>query len=97
LTGWFAPGISAAEPPLDFVCILNESLWFNRFIRKENGQSFGHYLTHRKTISNGGPFFILDVVKKSPLGYNTKLTSLDEAENACKVRCQYGQKTALNH
>jgi hypothetical protein len=52
LTGWFAPGFYVAEPPLDFDCILNESLWFNRFIKKKNGQSFGHYLTHRKTISD---------------------------------------------
>jgi hypothetical protein len=33
LTGWLAPGFSVAESPLDFDCILNESLWFNRFIK----------------------------------------------------------------
>jgi hypothetical protein len=84
LTGWFAPGFSVAEPPLDLDCILNESLLFNHFIEKENGQSFGHYLTHHKINFNGGPFFISDVVKKSPPGYNTKLTFLDEAEMRAK-------------
>jgi hypothetical protein len=73
-----------AKPPLDYDCILNESLWFNRFVKKEIGQSFDRYLTHQKTISNGGPFFISDVVKKSPSGYNTRLTFLDEAEMRAK-------------
>jgi hypothetical protein len=63
---------------------LNESLWFNRFIKKENGQSFGHYLAPQKTIPNGSPFSISDVVKKSPPDYNTKLTYLDEAEMRAK-------------
>jgi hypothetical protein len=84
LTGWFAPGSFVAKPPLDFDCILNESLSFNRFIKKKNGQSFGHYLTPQKIISNGGVFFISDVVKKSPFGYNIKLTFLDEAEMRAK-------------
>jgi hypothetical protein len=85
LTGWFASGFSVAEPPLDFDCILIESLWFNRFNKKETGQSFGRYLTHQKAISNGSPFSISDVVKKSPPNYNTKLTFLDEA----KMRAKY--------
>jgi hypothetical protein len=91
LTGWFAPGLSVAEPPMDFECLLNESLWFNRFIRKENGQSFGHYLTHQKTVSNGGPFFISDIVKKfAPGGACIKLTFLNEPE----LRAKYDANTA---
>jgi hypothetical protein len=35
LTGWFAPGFSVAEPPLDFDCILNEYLWFNHFMKRK--------------------------------------------------------------
>jgi hypothetical protein len=32
LQAWFASGLAISPPPQDFECILNESIWFNRFL-----------------------------------------------------------------
>jgi hypothetical protein len=44
LNAWLHSGFSVSPPPKDFHCILNESLWFNRFIfdpdRNTRGRSF---------------------------------------------------------
>jgi hypothetical protein len=95
LAGWFAEGLCVAPPPQDFDCLLNEPLWFNRFIKKVNGLSFGHYLTHDKIVSNSGPCFILDVVTRSTPGSPSKLRFLNRLE----LRAKYDAATAkvLDH
>jgi hypothetical protein len=51
LSSWFSSGILISPPPLDFECLMNKPLWFNRVIRKPNGNTFGHALTyHRLTF-----------------------------------------------
>jgi hypothetical protein len=75
-------GLVVNPPPIDFDCLLNEPLWFNRFIKKDNGSSFGHYLTHEKIISNNGPLFIADVVVKS--AYSSHLCFMDRANLQAK-------------
>jgi hypothetical protein len=32
LQAWFASGLAISPPPQDFECILNEPIWFNRFL-----------------------------------------------------------------
>ena len=88
LEAWFAEGLIVNPPPMDFECLLNEPLWFNRFITKENGSSFGHYLTHDKIISNNGPRFIADVVAKST--YSSELHFM----NRDSLRAKYDAATA---
>jgi hypothetical protein len=32
LRAWFCSGLQVASPPIDYECILNEPIWFNRFL-----------------------------------------------------------------
>lgn len=82
LEAWFMEGLVVNPPPIDFDCLLNEPLWFNRFIKKDNGSSFGHYLIHEKTISNNGPLFIANVVVKS--AYSSHLCFMDRVSLRAK-------------
>lgn len=45
LQAWLQSGLHVAEPPKDYHCILNESLWFNRHLlyppKNKNGRPFG--------------------------------------------------------
>jgi hypothetical protein len=86
LTGWFDAGLCVSPPVMDYECLLNESLWFNRFIRRENDNTFGHHLSHERIALNGGPRFIADLVRfKSPSDHS-KLQFLDKDE----LRILYG-------
>jgi hypothetical protein len=44
LTGWFSSGLRIAAPPADFDCILNESIWFNRFLYFKTDSKHGRLL-----------------------------------------------------
>jgi hypothetical protein len=88
LEAWFAEGLVVKPPPMDFDCLLNDLLWFSRFIKKDNSSSFGHYLTHEKLISNNGPLFIADVVVKS--AYSSHLCFMDRAS----LQAKYDATTA---
>jgi hypothetical protein len=87
--GWFSPGFHVSSPPLDYECLLNESLWFNRFIKKENGLSFGHYLSHGRFITDDGPRFIADIVVRSTVS-PSQLRFL----NADELRIRFGSELA---
>lgn len=95
LTGWFEAGFCVSPPPLDYECLLNESLWFNRFIRKENENTFGHHLTHERIALNGGPRFIADLVTCRSPSDRSRLRFKDKDE----LRILYGATTAkvLDH
>jgi hypothetical protein len=89
LEGWFSAGYHVSPPPADYECLLNESLLYNRFIKKENGHSFGHYLTYDRFIANSGPRFIADIVAKSTVS-SSQLRFLDAGE----LKTRLGLKTA---
>lgn len=90
LQGWFAEGFEVADPRMDFECLLNESLWFNRFIlKKDDGKPFGHYLTQSRLVQDGGPLHISDVVTRRDC-FPSNLTFLDAAE----LRSKFGKTTA---
>jgi len=61
---WFINIFCVILPPLDFECLLNESLWLNKYINKIIGQSYNHYFTHNKITYNSNPYFISDVVTR---------------------------------
>jgi hypothetical protein len=71
-------------------CLLNEPLWFNRFVRKKNDNTFGHYLSHARSALNGGPRFIADLVRYKSSSDRSKLRFLDKDE----LRILFGASAA---
>lgn len=88
LEGWFAEGFLVEAPPKDYECLLNESLWFNRFILKKDGKPFGHYLSFANMVLQGGPFHVHDIVTKSE--FHSKLRFLNHDE----LRSRFGATVA---
>jgi hypothetical protein len=43
LTAWFASGLIVIAPPDDFECILNEPIWFNRFLYLSSDTKRGRF------------------------------------------------------
>jgi hypothetical protein len=41
LRAWFCSGLKVAPPPLDHECILNEPIWFNRFLYLQSDSKHG--------------------------------------------------------
>jgi hypothetical protein len=44
LHAWFSSGVKVAPPPSDYECILNEPIWFNRFLHFEHDTKHGRLL-----------------------------------------------------
>jgi hypothetical protein len=53
---WFEASTTVFPPPLDFECILNEPIWFNRFLYLHTDTKRGHLLnkdTEKRLIERG--------------------------------------------
>lgn len=56
LESWLTMGLTVSAPPLDFECILNEPIWFNRFLYLSSDVNCGRLLKaelERSLMSKG--------------------------------------------
>jgi hypothetical protein len=68
LAAWFDSGLLVAPPPSDYDCILNEPIWFNRFLYLVSNSKHGRLLD--KNIENSlirrGFLHLSDLLSMSP-------------------------------
>lgn len=81
LRAWLLSNLNVAQPPSDFECILNEALWYNRFILDANGVPYKPPKS-AVLLTNPPPIFIADIVARDSASVVTtsKLRFLDAPE-----------------
>jgi hypothetical protein len=67
LKAWFDTRVIVAPPPLDFECILNEPIWFNRFLYLKSDPTHGRLPTKAREVClfNKGFNHLLDLLPSS--------------------------------
>jgi hypothetical protein len=84
LHSWFSGGLLVAPPPLDYECILNEPIWFNRFLYLPTDDRHGRLLNKdlEKWLVNRGFTHLKNLRSRSPPAagsYESPCLSPDEA------------------
>jgi hypothetical protein len=68
LDAWFSSGLRISHPPSDFECILNEPIWFNRFLYLQTDSKHGRILKKEleERLSHRGFTHLSDLVAFMP-------------------------------
>jgi hypothetical protein len=83
MEAWLSSGLIVSPPPLDYECILNEPIWFNRFLYLPNDTKRGGLINPglEKALLSRGFTHLADLLSSQlPAGkYDSPWLSLDEA------------------
>lgn len=83
LQAWLHSGLKVAEPPKDYHCIMNESLWFNRHMLYPNRNKHGRFLSKavEDRLIRRGFTRVSDLISSTATYPDKQMfMSLDEAE-----------------